>query len=148
MLVPRKKMAEAASIAKKEAEATKVGDLRAEDTAVGPLVSKGQFEKVQRFISRGIEEGATLVVGGTGRPDGITKGYFAKPTVFSDVRNDMTIAREEIFGPVLCIIPYEDEEEAVRIANDSPYGLAGFVNSDNLSMLAEWRNPLAPATFM
>ena len=132
MLVPRKKMAEAASIAKKEAEATKVGDPRAEDTAVGPLVSKAQFEKVQRLISRGIEEGATLVIGGTGRPDGISKGYFAKPTVFSDVRNDMTIAREEIFGPVLCIIPFEDEEDAVRIANDSPYGLAGFVNSDNL----------------
>ena len=132
MLVPRKKMAEAASLAKKEAEATKVGDPRAEDTAVGPLVSKAQFEKVQRLIGRGIEEGATLVVGGTGRPDGISKGYFAKPTVFSDVRNDMTIAREEIFGPVLCIIPFEDEEDAVRIANDSPYGLAGFVNSDNL----------------
>ncbi len=132
MLVPRKKMAEAASLAKKEAEATKVGDPRAEDTSVGPLVSKAQFEKVQRLIGRGIEEGATLVVGGTGRPDGISKGYFAKPTVFSDVRNDMTIAREEIFGPVLCIIPFEDEEDAVRIANDSPYGLAGFVNSDNL----------------
>ena len=132
MLVPRKKMAEAASLAKKEAEATKVGDPRAEDTAVGPLVSKAQFEKVQRLIGRGIEEGATLVVGGTGRADGISKGYFAKPTVFSDVRNDMTIAREEIFGPVLCIIPFEDEEDAVRIANDSPYGLAGFVNSDNL----------------
>ncbi len=132
MLVPRKKMAEAASLAKEEAEATKVGDPRAEDTAVGPLVSEAQFEKVQRLISRGIEEGATLVVGGTGRPDGINTGYFAKPTVFMDVGNDMTIAREEIFGPVLCIIPYEDEEDAVRIANDSPYGLAGFVSSDNL----------------
>jgi len=132
MLVPRKKMAEAASIAKKEAEATKVGDPRLEDTDVGPLVSKSQFEKVQRLISYGIEEGATLVIGGAGRPDGITRGYFAKPTVFSDVRNDMTIAREEIFGPVLCIIGYEDEDDAVRIANDSPYGLAGFVSSDNL----------------
>jgi aldehyde dehydrogenase (NAD+) len=132
MLVPRKKMAEATSMAKREAEATKVGDPRAEDTAVGPLVSKAQFEKVQRLIGRGIDEGATLVIGGTGRPDGISKGYFAKPTVFSDVRNDMTIGREEIFGPVLCIIGYEDEDDAVRIANDSPYGLAGFVNSDNL----------------
>jgi aldehyde dehydrogenase (NAD+) len=87
---------------------------------------------VQRLIGRGIEEGATLVTGGTGRPDGIEKGHYAKPTVFADVRNDMTIAREEIFGPVLCILPYKSEEEAVRIANDSPYGLAGFVTSGDI----------------
>lgn len=132
MLVPRQKLADAVSVAKREAEAMKVGDPRREETVVGPLVSKAQFEKVQRLINQGIEEGATLVTGGTGRPDGITKGFFVKPTVFSNVRNDMTIARDEIFGPVLCIIPYEDEDDAVRIANDSPYGLSGFVSSSNL----------------
>jgi len=132
MLVPRSKMTEAAQAAKLEAEATKAGDPRKEETTIGPLVSKAQFEKVQRLIKLGIEEGATLVAGGSGRPDGVSKGYFAKPTVFSDVRTDMTIAREEIFGPVLCILPYEDEEDAIRIANDSPYGLSGFVTSSNV----------------
>jgi aldehyde dehydrogenase (NAD+) len=132
MLVPRSKMAEAAAAAKGAAEATKVGDPLAEDTAIGPLVSKAQFEKVQRLIQKGIDEGATLVSGGSGRPEGLSKGYFVRPTVFSDVRNSMTIAREEIFGPVLCILPYEDEEDALRIANDSPYGLAAFVTSSNL----------------
>lgn len=118
-------------MAKQTAEATKVGDPLAEGTALGPLSSKAQFEKVQRLIRAGIEEGANLLAGGLGRPDGLSRGYFVKPTVFTDVRNDMTIAREEIFGPVLCIIPYEDEEDAVKIANDSPYGLAGFVTSGN-----------------
>ncbi|SPF40231.1 3-succinoylsemialdehyde-pyridine dehydrogenase [Candidatus Sulfotelmatobacter kueseliae] len=132
LLVPQSRMAEAAMAAKQEAEAAKVGDPRREDTTVGPLVSKAQFEKVQRLINQGIEEGATLVTGGCGRPEGISKGYFVRPTVFADVRNDMTIAREEIFGPVLCILPYEDEDDAVGIANDSPYGLAGFVTSGNL----------------
>ena len=132
MLVPRGKMAEASSFAKQEAEAARVGDPRSEDIAVGPLVSRAQFEKVQRLIQKGLEEGATLVTGGLGRPDGFSKGFFVKPTVFADVRNDMTIAREEIFGPVLCILPYEDENDAVRVANDSPYGLAGFVSSSDL----------------
>jgi aldehyde dehydrogenase (NAD+) len=132
MLVSRRQMADAASVAKQEAEATKVGSPASEETVVGPLVSKGQFDKVQGLIHRGIEEGATLVTGGTGRLDGFAKGYFVKPTVFSNVSNEMTIAREEIFGPVLCIIPYEDEDDAVRIANDSPYGLSGFVSSGNL----------------
>ena len=132
MLVPRSKMAEAASVAKQEAEATKAGDPRSEGTTIGPLVSRAQFEKVQRLIRQGIDEGATLVAGGGGLPEGISKGYFARPTVFSDVRNDMTIAREEIFGPVLCILPYEDEDDAVRIANDSPYGLSGFVTSGDV----------------
>jgi aldehyde dehydrogenase (NAD+) len=132
MLVPRSRMAEAASVAKQEAEATKVGDPRSEGTTIGPLVSRAQFEKVQRLIRQGIDEGATLVTGGGGLPEGISKGYFARPTVFSDVRNDMTIAREEIFGPVLCILPYEDEDDAVRIANDSPYGLSGFVTSGDV----------------
>ncbi len=87
---------------------------------------------MQGLICKGIEEGATLVAGGPGRPDGLTKGYFVKPTVFADVRNDMTIAREEIFGPVLCIIPYENEDDAVQIANDTPYGLSGFVTSGDI----------------
>jgi len=132
MLVPRSKMAEVVIAARQSAEATKLGDPITEETTVGPLASKAQFDKVQRLIKEGIKEGATLVAGGPGRPDGFAKGYFVKPTVFADVRNDMTIAREEIFGPVLSIIPYEDEDDAVRIANDTPYGLSGFVTSGNL----------------
>lgn len=132
MLVPRSKMAEAAAAAKRAAETTKVGDPAAEGTTIGPLASEAQFEKVQRLIKKGVDEGAQLVTGGPGRPDGISKGYFVKPTVFANVRNDMTIAREEIFGPVLCIIPYENEEDAIRIANDTPYGLSGYVTSGDL----------------
>lgn len=97
-----------------------------------PLAGAAQFEKVQRLIRAGIDEDAKLIAGGLGRPEGISKGFFVKPTVFSGVRNDMTIAREEIFGPVLCIIPYENEDDAVRIANDTPYGLSGFVTSGDL----------------
>src|SRR5580700_1534690 len=133
MLIPRSKMSEAIAAAKQAADATKVGDPFAEDTGVGPLANKAQFEKVQRLIQKGIEEGAKLVAGGPGHPDGLAKGYYVKPTVFADVRNDMTIAREEIFGPVLCMIPYEDEDDAVRIANDSPYGLSGFVTAETWS---------------
>jgi len=132
MLIPRSKMAAAVAVAKQTADATKVGDPLAEDTGVGPLANKAQFDKVQRLIQRGIEEGAKLVAGGAGHPDGFAKGYFVKPTVFTDVDNRMTIAREEIFGPVLCMIPYEDEDDAVRIANDSLYGLSGFVTGGNL----------------
>ncbi len=132
MLVPRSKMADAVKAAEQAAGATNVGDPFTEDTHMGPLASKAQFEKVQGLIREGIKEGARLISGGPGRPDGLTKGYFVKPTVFADVRNDMTIAREEIFGPVLCIIPYENEEDAVRIANDTPYGLSGFVTSGSM----------------
>jgi aldehyde dehydrogenase (NAD+) len=132
MLVPRSKMADVVVAAKRTAEATKVGDPFAEGTSIGPLASRAQFEKVQRLIHQGIEEGAQLVAGGPDSPAGLTKGYYVKPTVFADVRNDMTIAREEIFGPVLCIIPYENEEDAIRIANDTPYGLSGFVTSGNI----------------
>jgi aldehyde dehydrogenase (NAD+) len=132
MLVPRIKMAEVVEAAQRAANATKVGDPFTEGTHLGPLVSRTQFERVQGLICRGIEEGATLVAGGPGRPDGLTKGYFVKPTVFADVRNDMTIARQEIFGPVLCIIPYENEDDAVQIANDTPYGLSGFVTSRDI----------------
>ena len=136
MIVPRSRMAEAAQAAKLVAETTKVGDPFTESVTVGPLASKSQFDKVQRLINQGIEEGARLVSGGAGRPNGLTKGYFVRPTVFADVRNDMTIAREEIFGPVLCIIPYEGEDEAVRIANDTPYGLSGFVTSKDTERAA------------
>ncbi len=132
MLVPQNRMSEAVDLAKHAAEKTKVGDPFAEGVTNGPLANRNQFERVQKMIQKGIDEGAKLVTGGTGRPDGISKGYFAKPTVFSDVRNDMTIAREEIFGPVLCIIPYQDDDDAVRIANDTSYGLAGFVSSGNI----------------
>lgn len=129
MLVPRSKMAEASAAARKVAEIIQIGDPSAESTGMGPLSSKAQFEKVQGLIQQGISENAKLVVGGLGRPEGITQGYFVKPTIFTEVRNDMTIAREEIFGPVLCIIPYDDEEDAVRIANDTSYGLSGYVAS-------------------
>ena len=132
MLVPRSKMVDAAKTAKLATEATNVGDPFTKGTNLGPLASKAQFDRVQLSIKKGIEEGAALVAGGPGRPEGRSKGYYAKPTVFAGVRNDMTIAREEIFGPVLCIIPYEDEEDAIRIANDTPYGLSGFVTSGNI----------------
>src|SRR5580692_1343312 len=133
MLVPAAKMAEVEAIAKRVAETVVVGDPTSEKTNLGPVVSKLQFERVEGYIAKGIAEGAKVVIGGSGRPDGLTKGYFVKPTIFSNVRNDMTIAREEIFGPVLCILPYDSEEQAVQIANDTPYGLAAYVwSKDNL----------------
>lgn len=133
MLVPKDRMDEAAAIAAATANATVVGDPRAAGTMVGPLVSELQWNKVQGLIQKGIDEGATLAAGGTGRPDGLDKGYYAKPTVFADVNNEMTIAVEEIFGPVISIIPYEDEADAIRIANDTPYGLASYVSSSDMA---------------
>lgn len=127
MLVPKSRLDEAVEIAKATAEKFSVGDSLAETTKLGPLVSKTQQERVRSYINKGIEEGATLVTGGAEQPEGIEKGYFVKPTVFANVNNDMTIAREEIFGPVLSIIGYEDEDDAVRIANDTMYGLSGGV---------------------
>jgi aldehyde dehydrogenase (NAD+) len=132
MFVPRAKHDEAAAIAKATAEKVKVGDPFAEGTVLGPVVSETQYNRIQNLIQKGIEEGATLVTGGLGRPEGLNRGYYVKPTVFANVSNDMTIAREEIFGPVLSILPYETEEEAVRLANDTPYGLSGYVQSGNL----------------
>ncbi len=129
MLVPRARHAEAVAAAKAAAEAVAVGT--GEPGAIGPVVSAMQFDKIQRLIDAGLREGAELVAGGPGRPDGIERGYYVRPTVFAGVRNDMTIAREEIFGPVLCILPYDSEEEAIRIANDTPYGLSGYVQSGN-----------------
>jgi aldehyde dehydrogenase (NAD+) len=132
MLVPAKLYAEAVQIAKAVAEKTKVGDPKAEGVNMGPVSNKTQFDKIQGLLKKGIEEGATVVTGGPGRPDGLDKGYFIKPTVFANVNNSMTIAREEIFGPVLCMIPYQTEEEAIRIANDTVYGLSGYVYSGNI----------------
>ena len=129
MLVPRARLDEAVAIAKETADATVVGDPQGEKTNLGPVASKTQFEKVQKLIEKGIAEGADLVAGGPGRPQGLDRGYFVRPTVFGNVRNEMTIAREEIFGPVLCILPYDTEDDAVRIANDTPYGLSGYVSS-------------------
>ena len=129
MLVPNSRMDEAAAIAKAAAEQVTVGHPDAEGTTIGPVVSKVQFDKIQGLIEAGIDEGARLETGGPGLPDGLDAGYFVKPTVFSNVTNEMTIAREEIFGPVLSLIGYEDEEDAVRIANDTLYGLSGYVSS-------------------
>ena len=127
MLVPQSKMNEVMAIAKAAADKTKAGDPRAADTNIGPVVNETQWSKIQALINMGMAEGATLVAGGLGLPDGIAKGYYVRPTIFANVRADMAIAREEVFGPVLTILGYQDEDEAVRIANDTPYGLAGYV---------------------
>ena len=129
MLVPAAKMKEAAAIAKATAESIKVGDPKADGVDMGPVVSEAQWNKIQGYIAKGKEEGADLVAGGPGRPDGLAKGYYVRPTVFANVTNSMTIAQEEIFGPVLSIIPYKDDADAIRIANDSPFGLAAYVTS-------------------
>lgn len=133
MLVPASRLAEVEALAKEVAEKVVVGDPNAETTEVGPVVSKIQFDRVEGFIAKGIAEGAKLVIGGEGRPQGLSKGYFVRPTIFSNVNNNMEIAREEIFGPVLSILPYKDEEEAVRIANDTPYGLQAYVWSNDIA---------------
>jgi acyl-CoA reductase-like NAD-dependent aldehyde dehydrogenase len=127
MLVPRSRYEEAVQIAKTAAEKYTPGDPRDNGVRLGPLASKSQRERVRIYIRKGIEEGATLVTGGTEPPAGLEIGYFVRPTIFANVDNSMTIAQEEIFGPVLCIIPYEDDDDAVRIANDCIYGLAGGV---------------------
>jgi aldehyde dehydrogenase (NAD+) len=132
MLIPRSRMGQAIAVAKQAADAMKVGDPFDKETQIGPLACKAQFAKVQKMIALGIEEGATLITGGLGSPENIKRGYFVKPTVFANVGNHMIIAREEIFGPVLVIVPYEDEADALRIANDTPYGLSGFVSSGNV----------------
>eukprot|EP00903_Cladosiphon_okamuranus_P002754 g2752.t1 len=128
MFVPRESNEEAKAIAAAAAEAVKVQMPREADKgAIGPISNGNQYAKVQDLIQKGIDEGATLLAGGTGRPEGLNRGYFARPTVFGDVTNDMTIAREEIFGPVLVMIPYDSVDEAVEMANDTEYGLAGYV---------------------
>ena len=129
LLVERSCYDEVLKIARKAAEETGVGNPAEEGDHIGPLFDKIQFDRVQNMIKVGIDEGATLLVGGLGRPDGMEKGWFVKPTIFADVSNDMRIAREEIFGPVLVIIPFEDEAEAISIANDTPYGLAAYLQT-------------------
>jgi len=129
ILVPRSRLAEFEALAKAAVEAVVSGDPADQATTVGPMVSAKQWERVQGFIRKGMDEGARLLAGGEGRPDGYTRGWLVRPTLFTGVTNDMTIAREEIFGPVLSIIAYDDEEDAIAIANDTPYGLQAYIHS-------------------
>ncbi|MEO9337649.1 aldehyde dehydrogenase family protein [Mesorhizobium sp. SB112] len=133
MLVPHDRMDEAATIAARVADAVRVGPPSDEGTEQGPVVNRQQYERIQKLIEIGVSEGARLVAGGTGRPQGLNRGYYVRPTVFSHVTPEMTIAREEIFGTVLAIIGYSDEEDAVRIANDSVYGLAGYIQTRDVT---------------
>lgn len=129
LLVPQHKLDRVNALAKATAESMVVGPPQNADTNIGPMVSVKQFDKVQQYIKTGIEGGATLLTGGLGKPEGLEEGNFVKATIFTNVSNAMTIAREEIFGPVLCIIPYQTEAEAIEIANDTPYGLAAYISS-------------------
>ena len=131
MLVPHSQMEAATAIAKASMEAVAVGDPTSDGTTIGPVVSEVQWNKIQDLIQSGIDEGAELVCGGLGRPDGMTVGYYVKPTLFTNVTNDMRIAQEEIFGPVLVLIGYEDDAEAISIANDTIYGLAGYISGSH-----------------
>ena len=132
MFVPRSRLAEAEAIARRVAEAVAVGDPAHAETRMGPVVSQVQYEKIQGLIQAGIDAGAKLLTGGTGKPEGLEAGYFVRPTVFSEVDNQMRIAREEIFGPVLVMLPYDTEDDAIAMANDTPYGLAGYVQSGDI----------------
>jgi aldehyde dehydrogenase (NAD+) len=136
MLAPKSRIAEVIAIAKSVAESTTVGPPDS-GAYVGPVVNEPQWNKIQGLIRKGIKEGATLITGGPGKPAGLERGYYVKPTIFADVSNDMTIAREEIFGPVLVIIGYDDVEDAIRIANDTPYGLAAYVHAGSIEKAAE-----------
>ncbi|MGL4311950.1 MAG: aldehyde dehydrogenase family protein [Paracoccaceae bacterium] len=131
MLVERSYYDDAVEIARETAEKTRVGNAHEEGNHIGPVVNRAQFDRIQAMIQAGIDEGARLVAGGTGRPDGLNRGFFVRPTVFADVNNAMRIAREEIFGPVLSIIPFDTEEEAIAIANDTPYGLTNYVQTQD-----------------
>jgi acyl-CoA reductase-like NAD-dependent aldehyde dehydrogenase len=132
MIVPRERLAEVEQIARSAASEIVVGDPRDEKTTHGPVANRAQFERVQQMIEIGLREGARPLCGGPGRPDGLERGFFAQPTIFSGVQPDMTIAREEIFGPVLAIIPYDSVEEAIEIANDSVYGLGAHVHGTDI----------------
>jgi len=132
ILAPRSRLGEISERLRTQTEKFKVGDGRDPEVQIGPLASLAQWERIQAYIRLGVEEGATLLTGGAGRPAGFEKGWFARPTIFADVRNDMRIAREEIFGPVLCLLAYDDEDEAVAIANDSDYGLQAYVLGSDL----------------
>jgi aldehyde dehydrogenase (NAD+) len=142
MLIPRAQRDAAFAAAREAVDTIRLGDPLDPASTMGPLVSQAQFEKVQDLIQSGVDEGATLVAGGTGRPSELNRGYYVRPTVFGDVTPQMKIAREEIFGPVLSIMSYDTEDEAIEIANDTPFGLAGFVQSGTLTALA-----LSPTAF-
>jgi aldehyde dehydrogenase (NAD+) len=129
ILVPRHRLAEVVQLVRSTLAGLNVGDPRDPSTTIGPVASRAQYDRIQRYIARGLEQGARLIAGGEGRPEGFEKGYFVRPTVFADVTNDMDIAQEEIFGPVLSILAYDDEEEAIEIANGSAYGLYAYVFS-------------------
>jgi aldehyde dehydrogenase (NAD+) len=151
LLVPRARMGEASERLRMIVAGIRVGDPRDPATQVGPLASLAQYERVQRYIRRGLEQGATLVAGGEGKPEGLHTGFFVRPTVFTDVANDMDIARDEIFGPVLSVIAYKDDEgedDAVRIANDSPYGLQAYVFSSRTERAAALAPRLAAGTVL
>jgi len=132
MLVPESKMDEVIEIAKNTLNKIVVGNPESETTTIGPVVSEIQYNKIKNLIEIGIKEGATLVGGGTNAPEGYNKGYYVEPTIFANVTNDMTIAREEIFGPVLSILGYKNEDDAINIANETIYGLSGYVSSENI----------------
>ena len=136
MLAPRSRMDEVIKLAKETAESTTVGEPTG-NAQMGPLVSEAQWKKVQDLIQKGIDEGAELVTGGTGKPEGLEKGYYCKPTVFANVSNDMTIAREEIFGPVLSILPYDSLDDAIEIGNDTEYGLSGYVQGTDMEQVRQ-----------
>src|ERR1700689_3958808 len=132
LLVPKSRLDAVKAAIREGMRVFTVGDPADPKTGVGPMVSQKQYERVQSYIRKGIEEGAEVLVGGEGHPEGFEAGYFVKPTVFVNVKNDMTIAQEEIFGPVLCVITYEDEEDAIRIANDTEYGLHAYVSGTDI----------------
>jgi acyl-CoA reductase-like NAD-dependent aldehyde dehydrogenase len=143
LLVPERRFEEVKAALLHGIDNWKVGDPSDDDTIIGPLVSKKQFERVQGYIRKGIEEGAQVLVGGEGKPEGLEHGNFVKPTIFVNVTNDMTIAREEIFGPVLSVITYKTEDEAIRIANDSPYGLQGWISTADPDRTGAGQSPSA-----
>ena len=142
MLIPADKMDEAINISKETVLKLKVGDPQDESISVGPVVNKTQFLKIKEYISKGVEEGATLVTGGEDNINESEKGYFISPTIFANVTKDMTIFKEEIFGPVLSIISYDSEEEAIDIANDSMYGLSGYIASNNTDKAKQFASKL------
>ena len=142
MLVERSRYARAVEEAAEVAASIKVGPAHEEGRHIGPVVNEAQFDKIQGLIQQGIDEGARLVAGGTGRPEGFNRGFFVRPTVFADVTGDMTIAREEIFGPVLSIMPFDSEEEALAIANDTPYGLGAVIQTTNPEAALDLANRL------
>jgi aldehyde dehydrogenase (NAD+) len=133
LLVPALRLEEMKAALLRALPSWKVGDPREEDTAIGPLVSERQYARVQEYIRKGLAEGAELLAGGEGHPQGLESGWFVKPTIFVNVKNEMTVAQDEIFGPVLCVIAYETEEDAIRIANDTVYGLQGWVSTSSPS---------------